>query len=701
MASKPFKGQYLGLNGFVWWVGIVEDVNDPIKSGRVRVRCFEWHTSDKGELPTEDLPWSQIVMPVNSTSNSGLGNSPTGLVTGSWVMGFFLDGEDAQKPMVTGTIPGIPSNSPNPNIGFNDPSGTYPNLVDEPDTNRLARNDQSYPHAVLAKKQEDLEQNGYNIKKSSGGTYAVPGNHYATNYPDNQVFETKSGHIKEYDDTEGQERIHEYHKSGTNYEITKDGDKIERVIRDRYIVVSKDDQVYIKGDAFFTVDGNCDTYIGGNWNITVGGTKTEKVTKAVSETYSSTQTTEVTNKLKITAKKIDLNPDLIPLIPGLSKLGGMFGSIVGFEAIASTLGSVGEIAQSGLGGIGDLGGGFLSSVTSGVTGSLGNLATSAAGSLGGLSSLASGVTGGLGSLAGTASFMSAGGLTGALGAVTGGLNLPNVVGSLGGDLIPGITSELTGALPSSLTSFVGEGGGFLPDSIANVTNFAGDLGVDTVFSGVGDFTSNLTSNLSINKVLGESGASLLGDNVGNLLDVSSTLNGFSSDVFSGATLAGATTDILKQGTNIFGSDSITSKITSTLPAVFNTQKLLKSATDVNFGSLDFPGKIQSAFNIDSAVDSFISSTPLAQKVRSASGLTDFAFKQDLVSNAVGQIGDKLLDSSNAGRIVNVASDASTQMTNYKAIASAASTGVDSLGNSSFLSGFDSTTFNADEEFLEI
>ena len=36
-----------------------------------------------------------------------------------------------------------------------------------------------------------------------------------TVYPKNHVYETESGHIKEFDDTEGAERIHEYHKSGT------------------------------------------------------------------------------------------------------------------------------------------------------------------------------------------------------------------------------------------------------------------------------------------------------------------------------------------------------------------------------------------------------------------------------------------------------------------------------------------------------
>ena len=73
---NKFDTEYLGLSGFVWWIGVVEDVLDPLKTGRVKVRCFDWHTSNKGAIPTSALPWAQVVMPVTSASTSGLGNSP-------------------------------------------------------------------------------------------------------------------------------------------------------------------------------------------------------------------------------------------------------------------------------------------------------------------------------------------------------------------------------------------------------------------------------------------------------------------------------------------------------------------------------------------------------------------------------------------------------------------------------------------------
>lgn len=46
---------FMGMDGFVWWTGVVEDRNDPAKLGRVRVRCLGFHTEDKVDIPTEAI----------------------------------------------------------------------------------------------------------------------------------------------------------------------------------------------------------------------------------------------------------------------------------------------------------------------------------------------------------------------------------------------------------------------------------------------------------------------------------------------------------------------------------------------------------------------------------------------------------------------------------------------------------------------
>lgn len=91
-------------DGFNWWIGVVEDRMDPEKLGRCRVRIFGYHTESKELLPTKDLPWAIPIQPITSAATSGLGSSPLGPVHGTWVIGFFLDGDDMQQPAMLGTI---------------------------------------------------------------------------------------------------------------------------------------------------------------------------------------------------------------------------------------------------------------------------------------------------------------------------------------------------------------------------------------------------------------------------------------------------------------------------------------------------------------------------------------------------------------------------------------------------------------------
>ena len=319
----------MGMDGFVWFTGVVEDRNDPSKLGRVKVRCLGLHTESKVDIPTADLPWAHIMQSTNNPSMQGLGNTPTFLVEGTWVVGFFLDAVEKQQPLIMGTLPGIPQAVADTTKGFNDPNGTYPSEkithsnhpIKESDVNRLARNDTDKAHVVVSAK--NTAKTSTVPTANSSTTWNEPDSAYAAAYPKNHVMETESGHIKEYDDTSGQERIHEYHTKGTFYEIDKDGNKSTRIVGDNYEVVAGSDFVNIKGTANLTIDSNCNTYIKGNWNIQVDGTKTEVVTGAVSETYkstktenvtgavqetfSSTQTTNVSSNVTITGSRIDLN----------------------------------------------------------------------------------------------------------------------------------------------------------------------------------------------------------------------------------------------------------------------------------------------------------------------------------------------------------------------------------------------------------
>ena len=322
------NNEFMGLDGFVWFTGVVEDRNDPDKLGRVRVRCLGYHTEDKELIPTEDLPWAHVMHPVTDPSMQGMGKTPSFLVEGTWVVGFFMDAKDKQQPMIMGTLPGVPESTPDILKGFNDPNGKYPQNpnttsghdITESDINRLARNDIGQEHKVLETKDTDYDD-GTSPKgrtrdvPTAGGvewgelssndlTIAVTPRNNPT-YPKNHVFESESGHIKEFDDTDTSERIHEYHKSGTFYEVDADGDKSIRIVGDKYEVVVGTEYVNVKGTVNLTVEGDVNTYVQGNMNTIVDGDKIEvirgnlkqEVHGTVEEVFGSTQRTDVAGKV--------------------------------------------------------------------------------------------------------------------------------------------------------------------------------------------------------------------------------------------------------------------------------------------------------------------------------------------------------------------------------------------------------------------
>ena len=290
---------FMGKDGFQWFVGVVEDRNDPKTLGRVRVRCLGYHSEDLNKIPTKELPWAHPMNPITSATVSGVGQSPLGLVEGSWVIGFFTDGEDAQMPCIIGSLPGVPSalSSLTNNKGFQDnTNANYPKYL-ETDVNRLAVNEktdgaESNPHSSLTLRREDVdlgvsiadidEQTNIagvetaEIEVDLGGSWDEPITTYNAEYPKNHVYETEGGHIREYDDTIGAQRIHERHAAGTGYEIDNDGTKITRVKKDQYHIVSNDDYVHIQGAAKQTVDKGLKVFVnknaeeGNNYNIEVG-----------------------------------------------------------------------------------------------------------------------------------------------------------------------------------------------------------------------------------------------------------------------------------------------------------------------------------------------------------------------------------------------------------------------------------------------
>ena len=325
MEQKDFAGK----GGFIWWIGFVESRQDPLKLGRVKVRCVGWHPDNKMQLPTDKLPWAMTAFPPNNIHTY----APK---EGEMCFGFFSDGENAQEPVLLGIFPSIPLKAANPQEAFSDPrvaaqlaaaprppkskeyktdgSGIVvteepqaklnPVNLDEPTTSRIARNDANSITKTFIQERKDKKVT--NVPTATS-TWNEPETKYGTVYPYNNVMETESGHIVEYDDTPSKERIQIAHRNGSFTEWYPDGDRVEKITKDNYSIVMKDDHVFIMGKCSITVQGNAEVYVQKNAEIKVDGNVNVKVGGNYNEQVGGTYTVQSGGNMSFTAPRIDVN----------------------------------------------------------------------------------------------------------------------------------------------------------------------------------------------------------------------------------------------------------------------------------------------------------------------------------------------------------------------------------------------------------
>tara|TARA_R100000458_G_C8278477_1_gene254662 strand:- start:3238 stop:4896 length:1659 start_codon:yes stop_codon:yes gene_type:complete len=325
------------VGNFVWWTGVVEDRNDPKALGRCRVRIVGYHDQNKNEIPTEKLPWAHPITPITNPAMSGVGQTPLGVVPGTWVFGFFLDGVAGQKPAMIGTIPGYPEDMPdvgNPETaGFQDPSEKYPKETErhglnESDVSRLARyrfpdgdefgfsNDEAVcgeckTETIVQKK---LDERVLDVPICNDhGTFSEPPTKFNARYPLNHVRQSESGHLEEWDDTPEHERLHKMHSSGTFEEIFPKGTKVTKVVKDDYEFILGDQFVNIKrinnedgsalhgGNLFLTIEGDVYEFVKGNVERQVNGSVRENIAGNYHTFVGGDRTVDVGNHYAINA----------------------------------------------------------------------------------------------------------------------------------------------------------------------------------------------------------------------------------------------------------------------------------------------------------------------------------------------------------------------------------------------------------------
>jgi len=337
--SEP---NFMGKDSFYWWVGVVEDRRDPQKLGRCRVRVLGAHTEDKQMIPTCQLHWAYVYQPITwNQAMNGLGHSPTGPAEGTWVFGFFKDGQSAQEPIIMGTWAGIPEESPQPSIGFYDPgkpfhevdsaprkikSRFYPNdgsgaelveestaslyprqthpwgcIVGESDVNRLARAENVDDTIIgVQKRQRDVGRKGEFgavpiafVHPLPTRKWVEPESAYDAQYPYNHVYESESGHVVEIDDTPGAERIHMAHRTLTRVEIDPEGNLTIKIVGKKFEVTMENSYSHFQNSMNVTVDGECNIYCRSNANLQVDGDLNMHVQGNVTEKVKGNYYTDI------------------------------------------------------------------------------------------------------------------------------------------------------------------------------------------------------------------------------------------------------------------------------------------------------------------------------------------------------------------------------------------------------------------------
>lgn len=222
----------VGTDGqFYWFQGIVEDIDDPLQLGRIKIRHItEYNPSSKEYVDTDDIPWAIPMTPANSASRFGVGTAPVGIDKGSFVVGFYLDGVKKTKPMVLGSWP------------------VYNEDNDKHSVNEKAR-------GIAPQEKEYLSYE--------------PKTQYAAEYPHNKTYTTKRGHLIEIDDTPEGERIHVFHRSGSYIEMNPDGSVVTKSSDKEINISMKDKDIVVNqgNTSIISVDGSINIYSSEEINI--------------------------------------------------------------------------------------------------------------------------------------------------------------------------------------------------------------------------------------------------------------------------------------------------------------------------------------------------------------------------------------------------------------------------------------------------
>lgn len=212
--------------------------------------------------------------------------------------------------------------------GFRDPNNKYPlaGYIGEPDTNRLARG--IIDGTIVENKDKNRR---LTVTKALGeGSWDQPLSTYGAKYPFNKVLETEAGHIQEFDDTPGYERIHTYHRSGTFSEIDPNGTQINYIAGDNFLIMERNGCISIAGECNITIEGNANILakstanveVIGNANVDVGGNGTVRIAKTLDAVVGQDINLKAVGNFNLQAQNINMQSlaDMSVLVAGATKI---------------------------------------------------------------------------------------------------------------------------------------------------------------------------------------------------------------------------------------------------------------------------------------------------------------------------------------------------------------------------------------------
>jgi hypothetical protein len=197
------------------------------------------------------------------------------------------------------------------------------NLFSDPNNNYLEKSLQNYPQArnieTIKVNEQDTPRLARGISEGtvvetkdnnrilniptalSPNTWDQPRSAFNASYPYNQVYETKNGHVEEFDDTTGNERYHRFHPSGSFVEVDSEGNEVRKIVGEHFLIIEKHGHIYIKGRADVTVDGSCNILVLNNCNLEINGSLNAVVKNDINMISNGCMNLNVKETLKIRA----------------------------------------------------------------------------------------------------------------------------------------------------------------------------------------------------------------------------------------------------------------------------------------------------------------------------------------------------------------------------------------------------------------